>query len=80
VTADVVFFDRKPAAENPWTQPLRVYDLRINQHFTLKQNPLRRGHRQELVDCAAPGRPRSERAESVRFRSFSCDEIVVRAT
>ena len=44
VKANVLFFDRKPAAETPWTKELWVYDLRTNKHFTLKQNPLRREH------------------------------------
>jgi type I restriction enzyme M protein len=34
----VLFFDRMPAAETPWTRELWVYDLRTNIHFTLKQN------------------------------------------
>ena len=42
VKANVLFFDRKPAREEPWTSELWVYDLRTNQHFTLKQNPLMR--------------------------------------
>jgi type I restriction enzyme M protein len=40
VKANVLFFDKKPASEQPWTSRLWVYDLRTNQHFTLKQNPL----------------------------------------
>jgi type I restriction enzyme M protein len=40
VKANVLFFDRKPGREPPWTQDLWIYDLRTNQHFTLKQNPL----------------------------------------
>ena len=40
VKANVLFFDRKPAAETPWTRELWVYDLRTNMHFTLKKNPL----------------------------------------
>ena len=44
VKANVLFFDRKPAAETPWTRELWVYDLRTNMHFTLKQNPLRLEH------------------------------------
>ncbi len=42
VKANVLLFDKKPAAERPWTERLWVYDLRTNQHFTRKQNPLRR--------------------------------------
>ena len=41
VKANVLFFDRKPASETPWTQRLWVYDYRTNVHHTLKQNPLR---------------------------------------
>jgi type I restriction enzyme M protein len=41
VKANVVFFERKPASETPWTKKLWIYDLRTNQHFTLKTNPLR---------------------------------------
>ena len=40
VKANVLFFDRKPASETPWTKQLWIYDLRTNKHFTLKTNPL----------------------------------------
>jgi len=78
VKANVLFFDKKPAGERPWTERLWVYDLRTNQHFTLKQNPLRRQHLDEFVDCYAPGMPRSERVESERFRSFTYDDLMAR--
>ncbi|MEV0592018.1 N-6 DNA methylase [Nonomuraea cavernae] len=43
VKANVLFFDKKEARPGrPWTETLWVYDFRIGQHFTLKQNPLRR--------------------------------------
>jgi len=67
VKANVLFFDKKPAREQPWTERLWVYDLRTNQHFTLKQSMLRREHLQEFVDGFAPGKSRSARAESARF-------------
>jgi type I restriction enzyme M protein len=57
---------------------LWVYDLRTNQHFTLKQNPLRRKHLDEFVECYAPGKPRSERVESERFKPFTYDELRAR--
>jgi type I restriction enzyme M protein len=78
VKANVLFFDKKPAAERPWTDRLWIYDLRTNQHFTLKQNPLRRQHLDDFVECYAPGRPRSERRESERFRPFTYDELLAR--
>jgi type I restriction enzyme M protein len=78
VKANVLFFDKKPAAEHPWTERLWVYDLRTNQHFTPKQNPLRRHHLDDFVACFAPGKPRSERVEAERFKSFGYDELVAR--
>ncbi|GAA4313314.1 HsdM family class I SAM-dependent methyltransferase [Klenkia terrae] len=78
VKANVLFFDKRPAADHPWTERLWVYDLRTNQHFTLKQNPLRRHHLDDFVASYAPGRPRSERVESERFHSFGYDELMAR--
>jgi len=78
VKANVLFFDKKPASERPWTERLWVYDLRTNQHFTLKQNPLRREHLDEFVDCYLTGKARSERVESERFRPFTYDDLITR--
>ena len=81
VKANVLFFDKKPAAEQPWTHKLWVYDLRTNQHFTLKQNPLRRDHLDEFVECFLPGKHRDERlatGKEGRWRSFTYDELIAR--
>ncbi|MCY1229377.1 putative type I restriction enzymeP M protein [compost metagenome] len=78
VKANVLFFDKKPASETPWTRRLWVYDLRTNHHFTLKQNPLTRKHQDDFVECAKPGRQHDEREESERFRSFTYDELIGR--
>jgi type I restriction enzyme M protein len=75
VKANVLFFDRKPAAETPWTRELWVYDLRTNMHFTLKQNPLRLEHLQEFVEAYKPKNHR-DRVESERFKRFSYDELI----
>ncbi|MGH3050184.1 MAG: HsdM family class I SAM-dependent methyltransferase, partial [Gaiellaceae bacterium] len=77
VKANVLFFDRKPASETPWTKELWIYDLRTNQHFTLKQNPLRREHLDEFVEVYKPG-ARHEREESERFKRFAYDELLAR--
>ncbi|OMQ16786.1 DNA methyltransferase [Modestobacter sp. VKM Ac-2676] len=77
VKANVLFFDKRPAAAHPWTERLWVYDLRTNEHFTLKQNPLRRQHLDDFVESYRPSN-RSERVESERFRSFSYDELIAR--
>jgi type I restriction enzyme M protein len=55
---------------------LWIYDLRTNQHFTLKQNPLRRHHLDNFVACYTPGKPRSERTETDWFRPYPFEELV----
>ena len=49
VKANVLFFEKRPASETPWTTQLWIYDLRTNQHFTLKTNPLRKEDLAEFV-------------------------------
>jgi type I restriction enzyme M protein len=77
VKANVLFFDRKPAAETPSTKTLWVYDLRTNMHFTLKQNPLRYEHLKDFLN-AYKSQNRHERSESERFRPFSYEELLRR--
>ena len=77
VKANVLFFDKKPAGDKPWTTKLWVYDFRTNQHFTMKQDPLRREHLDEFVDVYKPGN-RGKRKESERFKAFTYDEIIAR--
>jgi type I restriction enzyme M protein len=74
VKANVLFFDRKPASETAWTKALWIYDLRTNQHFTLKTNPLKRSDLDDFVQCFNPAN-RFERKESERFRCFSYEEL-----
>ena len=54
VKANVLFFDRKPAQEKPWTSKLWIYDLRTNLHFTLKENTLKRSDLDDFVACYNP--------------------------
>jgi type I restriction enzyme M protein len=67
-------FDRKPAAEKPWTEKLWIYDLRTNKHFTLKENPLKRDDLDDFVACYNP-KNRHERIPADRFRSFTYEEL-----
>ncbi len=78
VKANVLFFDKKPASETPWTSQLWVYDFRTNKHFTLKQSQLRRADLDEFVDAYAPGKPRDGRSESERFKVFTYEELLAR--
>ncbi len=77
VKSNVLFFDRKPASEKPWTEKLWIYDLRTNQHFTLKENPLKDEHLQDFIHCYNPGN-RHQREETERFKLFTYDEILQR--
>jgi type I restriction enzyme M protein len=77
VKANVLFFDRKPAQEEPWTQKLWIYDLRTNQHFTLKENALKRSDLDDFVSSYNPN-SRTDRRESVRFKSFTYEELTKR--
>ena len=77
VKANVLFFDRKPPRAEPWTTNLWVYDLRTNEHFTLKANPLTQADLDDFVACYRPG-DREGRVESERFRRYTYDEVAGR--
>jgi type I restriction enzyme M protein len=77
VKANVLFFDRKRASEDPWTKELWIYDLRTNMRFTQKERPMRRADLDDFVACYR-GDNRAKRKESDRFRKFSYDELIKR--
>jgi type I restriction enzyme M protein len=77
VKANVLFFDRKPAQEKPWTQKLWIYDLRTNKHFTLKENTLKRTDLDDFVACYHP-KNRHNRKESERFKAFAYGDLLKR--
>ena len=84
VKANVLFFDRKPASETPWTRTLWIYGLRTNKHFTLKTNPLKREDLDEFVECYNPNsrhnrKPTwSEQDPNGRWRPYDYDELIGR--
>jgi type I restriction enzyme M protein len=77
VKANVLFFDRKPAGEQPWTEKLWIYDLRTNIHFTLKTNPLKASDLDDFVACYAPSNSH-QRHETERFKAFNYDDLLKR--
>jgi type I restriction enzyme M protein len=77
VKANVLFFDRKPAQEEPWTKKLWIYDLRTNMHFTLKENTLKRSDLDDFVSCFNR-KNRDARKETERFKPFTYEELVKR--
>ena len=77
VKANVVFFERKPAAADPWTKATWVYDLRTNMHFTLKTKTLQYADLADFVESYTP-EDRSKRVESERFHRFTYEELMAR--
>jgi len=84
VKANVIFFDKKPASETPWTKKLWIYDLRTNQHFTLKTNPMRVEDLMEFVELYNPAK-RNERTPTWspenpegRWRAYDYEELAAR--
>lgn len=84
VKANVLFFDRKPASETPWTKKLWIYDLRTNIHFTLKTNPLKREDLDDFVKCYNPKNRNkrkptwTDKKPDGRWRSYDYNEIINR--
>jgi type I restriction enzyme M protein len=84
VKANVIFFERKPASETPWTKKLWIYDLRTNKHYTLKTSPMKRGDLDEFVACYNPANRHERKATwsaqnpDGRWRSYDYDELITR--
>jgi len=84
VKANVLFFDNRPGAKDPWTKEVWIYDYRTNVHHTLKKKPLRFDDLQDFIDCYKPGNRHkrtetwSEENPEGRWRKFTYDEIIAR--
>ena len=84
VKANVLFFDRRPGAKEPWTKTVWVYDLRTNRHFTLKTRRMVRADLDEFVECYRPADRNnrkatwSEKRPEGRWRPYAYDEILAR--
>ncbi|RAK68084.1 HsdM family class I SAM-dependent methyltransferase [Hymenobacter edaphi] len=78
VKANVLFFEKRAGSEQAQTAKLWVYDLRTNQHFTPKGNPLRREHLQDFVQCYGRPGQRHQRQETEQFRAFPLDQLLQR--
>ncbi len=84
VKANVIFFDRKPASETPWTKKLWFYDLRTNMHFTLKTNPLKRSDLDEFVQLYNPDNRQhrtatcNEENPNGRWRCYDYQDLIAR--
>jgi type I restriction enzyme M protein len=77
VKANVIFFDKKPVSKSPATKEVWVYDLRSNQNFTLRQNPIAAEDLTDFVRCYCADDP-TRRKETDRFQRFKYSEIIAR--
>ena len=84
VKANVLFFEARAAAKDPWTREVWIYDYRTNVHHTLKKSPLKLEDLKDFIDCYHP-QNRWERKETWcpenpegRWRKFTYEEIMAR--
>src|SRR6185437_13769982 len=77
VKANVLFFDKHPprADGKPNSKALWIYDLRTNQHFTLKKNPLATADLEDFVVRYSAGN-RGKRKETERFKRFDVADLL----
>lgn len=80
VKANVLFFDKpEPRPDgSPSTTRLWVYDLRVPYTPTSKRMTPAGPDYSDFVSAYRPGRPRSERVETPRFRSFAVQDLLAR--
>lgn len=77
VKANVVFFDNAPKDGRVHTKGVWFYDLRTNQHFTLKTRPLKLIDLQDFVRCYNPAN-RHDRVATERFRFYAYEDLIAR--
>lgn len=84
VKANVLFFDNKPGAKDPWTKEIWFYDYRTNVHHTLKKKPMTFNDLEDFIKCYNPPN-KHDRTETWsednlegRWRKFSYEEIIAR--
>lgn len=77
VKANVLFFDKKNVTKAPATKEVWVYDLRSNQSFSLRQNPIESEDLTDFIHCYRADDP-AQRKETARFRRFKYSELISR--
>ena len=75
---------RSQRARPPGPKKLWIYDLRTNQHFTLKTDPLKREDLDEFVTCYNPANRHirkatwSDKKPEGHWRAYDYDELIAR--
>jgi type I restriction enzyme M protein len=77
VKANVVFFDARPKDGRTHTKGIWFYDLRTNQHFTLKTRTLKLEDLRDFI-ASYNSANRHERTETERFKFYSIDALLAR--
>jgi type I restriction enzyme M protein len=77
VKANVLFFEKMPASEEPQTDEVWYYDLRTNKHFTLKRDPIGYEDFEDFIECYNSGDIEG-REETERFKKYEYDELMER--
>jgi type I restriction enzyme M protein len=78
VKANVLFFDKRPVVKKASTKALWVYDLRTNESFSLRQNPIADEDLQDFVKSFQANDRTKKRKESERFRRFTYTDLLAR--
>lgn len=77
VKANVIFFEKRPVAQDAATKEVWFYDLRSDQSFSLRHNPIGPGDLTDFVHCYCAD-DLARRKETDRFRRFKYSEIIAR--
>jgi type I restriction enzyme M protein len=77
VKANVVFFDNAAKDGRAHTKGVWFYDLRTNQHFTLKTRPLKLTDLRDFIHCYNPTN-RHERVATERFKFYAYEDLIAR--
>jgi len=77
VKANVLFFDNRPKDGRVNTQGLWIYDLRTNQHFTLKTRPLKPDDLRDFITSYHPEN-RFDRTATERFKYYPYADLIAR--
>ena len=85
VTPNLLFFDNREAAKQPWTKEAGYYDYLTNIQRSLKKKPLRIDDLTEFVDCYNPENRHKRQptwnphsSPEGRWRKYTYEELTAR--
>ncbi|WP_248698127.1 N-6 DNA methylase [Methanosarcina acetivorans] len=51
VKTNLLFFEAKSVAKEPWTKEVWIYDYHTNVNHTLKKNPMKYSNLENFINC-----------------------------